>query len=351
MLLLVLGLAGVLGYRGWYQHETVKLLKIDAPNAIVEARFIPIGGVDQWIQIRGENRANPVILFLHGGPGLTAIPYFQRVMRPWERDYTIVHWDQRGAGRSYARNGGAAQPKPTLEQLVSDGIEVAEYARQRLGKPKIILIGYSWGSVLGLELARSRPDLFYAFVGTGQVMDTAKSELASYRGLLARARAAGDGASEATLLRIGEPPYPGFEGLRQERAILDRYPPPGERDFNQKTVLYLASGYSLFDAHEVYERAPELTRELLAVVLKYKVTDRGSKFEIPLFFFQGEDDLWTSPDVVRDYLPLIDAPHKELVLFPRDGHHAIEVSGDRFHEQLNARVRPLAMPRAPATSP
>lgn len=339
--LLVVCAAAAWGYRAFHQHQVAQLLRLEGPDIVDEASFVRVGGVDQWVQMRGEHRSNPVILFLHGGPGFTAIPYFQRVMRPWERDYTIVHWDQRGAGKSYRRNGGADQPHPTLEQMISDGVEVAEYVRRRLGKPKLILIGYSWGSVLGLEVARRRPELFYAFVGTGQVIDTVRSESASYHGVLARARAAGDKESEATLLRIGAPPYSGVEELGAERDVLNRYPPLGERELNQFHTLLLATGYSLRDVVDVYFRAPELTRELLAVVLKYKVTDGGSTFNLPLFFFQGDDDWWTSTDVVEAYLPLLDAPRKEIVRFPDVGHHAVEVSGKRFLSELNARVRPL----------
>lgn len=341
--LLLLVLAAVLGliYRAYRQHETAELLEIHTPNAIDEARFVKIGGVEEWIQIRGENRDNPVILFLHGGPGFTAIPYFQKIMRPWEKDFTIVHWDQRGAGKSYARNGRSDQPKPALDQMVSDGIEVAEYARKHLNKPKTILIGYSWGSVLGIEMARARPDLFYAFVGTGQVMDTAESELAGYRGVLARARAAGDRESVATLEKIGQPPYRRMQDLGTQRGILEKYRPAGEIGLDQFKTLLMAPGYSLREVADVYMFAPELARDLLAVILKYKVTDRGSTFALPLYFFCGAEDSWTSPEVVKAYLPKLEAPHKEIVLFPDVGHHAVEVSGARFLQELNARVRPL----------
>lgn len=346
VLLAALVAAGALGYRAYRQHETATLLEIHSANGIAEAQFVRIGDVDEWVQIRGENRNNPVILFLHGGPGYSAIPYFQRVMRSWERDYTIVHWDQRAAGKSYARNGGAQQPKPTLDQMVSDGIEVAEYARKRLHQPKLILIGYSWGSALGLEIARARPDLFYAYVGTGQVMDTAASELASYRGLLALARAADDQKSVAALIAIGAPPYPGYAELSRERAILQLYRPAGERHLDPYRTLLLAPGYSLFEIEDIYDRAPELARNLLTMVLTWKVTDRGSHFDVPLYFFLGEQDLWTSPRVVEAYLPLLSAPHKEIVLLPDVGHYAVEASGERFLQELNARVRPLALAAA-----
>jgi proline iminopeptidase len=339
--LLVASAAG-LAYRAYRQHETAQLLVLNTPDAIDESSFVRIGGVDQWIQVRGEKRNNPVILFLHGGPGFTAIPYFQRVMRTWERDFTIVHWDQRGAGKSYARNGGAQQPHPTIDQMIADGIEVAEHVRHRLGQAKVVLVGYSWGSVLGIEMARKRPDLFHAFVGTGQVIDTVQSEKASYYGLLQLARAAGDDESAAALIEIGPPPYARFEQLGRQRQILNKYPPTGERDLNQFKTLLLAPGYSLRDVMDVYFRAPELTREMLAVVLKYKVTDRGVTFDVPLFFFQGAEDLWTSPEVVKMYLPLLTAPRKEIVLFEHVGHHAVESAGERFLAELNARVRPLA---------
>lgn len=350
LLIVVVGVVG-LGYRAYRQHETAELLVLSSPKAISEASFVRIGGVDQWIQIRGEDRDNPVILFLHGGPGFTAIPYFQRSMRPWEHDFTVVHWDQRAAGKSYARNGRAEQPRPKLDQMISDGIEVAEYVRRHLHKDKTILIGYSWGSVLGLEMARQRPDLFYAFVGTGQVMDTLQSELFGYRTVLARARAAGDAKSVATLEEIGEPPYAGVEQLGRQREILEIYRPKGEIGLNQERTLLLAPGYSLRDCADVYLFAPELTRELLAVVLEYKVTDRGSTFGLPLYFFLGEQDLWTSPDVVKEYLPQLQAPHKEIVLFPDVGHHAVEVSSDRFLKELNDRVRPLAVAEAAESPP
>ncbi len=237
-LLVIAGLVG-LGWRAYRQHQTAQLLEIHAPNAIDEARFVKIGGVDEWMQIRGENRDNPVILFLHGGPGFTAIPYFQKIMRSWETDFTIVHWDQRGAGKSYARNGRSNQPRPTLDQMVSDGIEVAEYARTHLNKPKTILIGYSWGSVLGLEMARARPDLFYAFVGTGQVMDTAESELAGYRWRTCASACRGRPGidSDTRGNRLSRLTGACRSSARQ-RGILEKYRPAGEIGLDQfKTLL------------------------------------------------------------------------------------------------------------------
>ena len=131
--------------------------------------YVKIGGIDQWIQIRGEDRDNPVILFVHGGPGGSTIP-MSSGWQPWEKYFTIVQWDQRGAGRTFRTTGESIATTMTLAQMTRDGVEVAEYLRAHLHKDRIILIGHSWGSFLGIHIVKQRPDLFHAFVGTGQVV-------------------------------------------------------------------------------------------------------------------------------------------------------------------------------------
>ncbi|MGH9645744.1 MAG: alpha/beta fold hydrolase, partial [Bryobacteraceae bacterium] len=184
--------AAAAGSRIHGQHEAALALTIQTPSGIVEAGFQSIGGIEQWIQIRGENRDNPVLLFLHGGPSVSMLPFTYRSMRVWEKQFTIVHWDQRGAGRTYTRNGGAVSAATGIDQLVADGLDVAEFARQRLQKRKIILVGESFGTVIGTEMARRRPDLFYAYVGTGQIVNMAKTQTVGYRLLKERIHAAGD---------------------------------------------------------------------------------------------------------------------------------------------------------------
>ncbi len=122
--------------------------------------FAPIGGIPQWITIKGDDRANPVILFLHGGPGNAMSPFADAMFAGWEKDFTLVQWDQRGAGRTYTKNGPSVEPTMTLERMTDDGIEVAEFLKKHLGKDRIVLEGGSWGSVLGIRMAHARPDLF-----------------------------------------------------------------------------------------------------------------------------------------------------------------------------------------------
>src|SRR3954468_22226017 len=139
-----------------------------AATSIDEQGFVSIGGIDQWIAVQGSNSQSPVILYLHGGPG-EAQSSFLKDFAPWLKNFTVVNWDQRGAGKTYEKNG-TSMPDFKLDQLVEDAVLVSEYALKRLGKKKLILVGQSTGSMLGLLVAKRRPDFFYAYVGTAQMV-------------------------------------------------------------------------------------------------------------------------------------------------------------------------------------
>ena len=187
---------------------------------------MPVGGIEQWVTIKGGSCANPVILFLHGGPGNTLSPYADSIYGSWEKDFTLVQWDQRGAGRTYGRNAPPADPALTLERMAEDGIALAEYLARRLGKKRIILMGGSGGSILGVHMARSRPDLFHAYVGVAQIVSYRDNQSASYSRVMAMARAAGDRPTISALEALGPPPW---ENPRNSSSSMDpktssRYP-------------------------------------------------------------------------------------------------------------------------------
>jgi pimeloyl-ACP methyl ester carboxylesterase len=167
--LAVLAIGSGLGFRAYSQHLGARALAIQSPNGLQEGMYVKIGGIDQWVQIRGEDRGNPVILFVHGGPGGSTIP-ISSGWQSWEKYFTVVQWDQSGAGRTFRKTGESIATTMTLARMTQDGVEVAEYLRAHLHKDKIVLIGHSWGSFLGIQIVKQRPDLFYAFVGTGQVV-------------------------------------------------------------------------------------------------------------------------------------------------------------------------------------
>lgn len=127
---------------------------------IHEEMYVPIGGIPQWLTIKGEDRSNPVVLFLHGGPGDAWSPFADSMFAGWDKNFTLVQWDQRGAGRTYSKNGPSIAPTMTVDRMVGDGIEVAEFLTRHLHKKKIILVGGSWGSILGIYMIHARPKLF-----------------------------------------------------------------------------------------------------------------------------------------------------------------------------------------------
>jgi pimeloyl-ACP methyl ester carboxylesterase len=148
--------------------------------------YVRIGGIDQWIQIAGEDSESPVLLWLNGGPGGSTMPY-EPAYSAWERSFILVMWDQRGEGKTFDRNGESEASTMTLDRMTADGIELAELLKKRLHKPRIILLGHSWGSVLGVHMITQRPDLFSVYVGTAQVTHLNRQFEAAYLPLRARA--------------------------------------------------------------------------------------------------------------------------------------------------------------------
>jgi pimeloyl-ACP methyl ester carboxylesterase len=198
-------IAGGLAYRKSQQRKVAQALVIKTPNGIVEERFVRVGGVDQWIQIRGEDRDNPVLLVLHGGPGWPNA-VFTLPLRPWEQHFTVVQWDHRGAGKTLGRIGKAGSGEMTFSRRVTDAIELVDFLRNYLRKDKVILLAESMGTLTGLPLVKQRPDLFYALVVTDLYVDLARNEARKYEMTLERLRAAGNTKGVEALDRIGGDP-------------------------------------------------------------------------------------------------------------------------------------------------
>ncbi len=293
-----------------------------------QAGYVRVGGIEQWVTIRGDNCANPVILFVHGGPGNPNTPYANGPYRPWEKQFTLVEWDQRGAGRTFARNPVKPDedgPALTVERIAQDGTELASLVLAHLKAKKAILMGGSWGSVVAVHMAKARPELFSAYVGTGQLVSQADNLPASYAKLLAKVRAAGDAKAIAALEGIGAPPWTNPRAMGIMRRI--------SRPYEAKTAvpapsawLALAPAYATPQAQADYEQGEDYSwlqfvgikgNGMLSTIDLAKL---GMEFKLPVFLVQGEDDLVTVPEVAKRYFDAISAPRKEFFLLPRTGH-------------------------------
>lgn len=343
LIVLFLALVGaILALRAHRQHLTSRAIAIHTQNGIDEGMYVKIGGIDQWVQIRGQDRNNPVLLCLHGGPGgswLTLTTLFL----PWEREFIVVQWDQRGAGKTLETTGRSVADTMSVDRMTKDGIEVSEFIRSHLHKDKIILLGHSWGSILGIHMAKQRPDLFYAYVGTGQVSNMPRSIQLSYAYVLDEARAANNKKAVKALEGIGPPPFDSmdkivlyFRMLRTYEVQLDRTAPPSGGSFS-------APNYSLWDIYNLFRGfAVVPTWRIYNEMLTADLSSLGSDFRIPIYFFQGAEDERTLASLAKEYFEKINAPHKEFVLFEGGGHFAVWSMPDRFLQELVRRVRPLA---------
>src|SRR5512139_2187904 len=184
-------LVGSAVYRKVQQQKVAEALIIKNPNGIAEERFVPIGGMDQWIQIRGEDRDNPVLLILHGGPGWPNAT-FTLPLRSWEKHFTVVQWDHRGTGKTLRRNGKTGSGEMTFDSRVSDAIELTEFLRQYLRKDKLVLLAESMGTLTGLPLAKRRPDLFSSLVVTDLYVDMVRNEARKHQLTLERLHSGGN---------------------------------------------------------------------------------------------------------------------------------------------------------------
>jgi len=315
---------------------------IRSRNGIDEAMFVPIGGIEQWVTIRGQDRDNPVLLFVHGGPGDVTSCSALMLFAPWEEHFTVVQWDERGAGRTLRKSGPGIAPTLTVDRMAQDGIELAEYLRKHLGKEKIILVAHSFGSILALKMLQTKPDLFYAYVGTGQVADETRNYAAAYDALLTKARALRNKRAIEELSKVGRPPYSSGDGYGVQRKWANAF--EGADKFLSSTLglALVAPGCSVEDINDSTAGQVLSAERLVPQTKSSGPKDLGLKFSVPMFFFQGAEDFTTPTALARDYLKSIQAPQKEFVPVRDGGHFAVFMHSDEFLDELVRRVRPLA---------
>jgi pimeloyl-ACP methyl ester carboxylesterase len=324
------------------RERNAQTYAITTPNGIEEATYVELGGMEQWITIRGEDRNNPVLFFLHGGPGDATNPWGYAAFRNWLKYFTVVQWDQRGSGRTFGRNGPASASTITPDRMAQDGIELAEWVKKKLHKDKIVLVGHSWGSVLGFLMVKARPELFYAFVGTGQVAaEFARSSAVAYTALVERASRDGNSRALAELKEVGPPPYKDGKGFGVIHKWANLF--EGADVFLASALGFALSapGYTIGDINDWFDgqgvsgerlipHFDELDRKLL-----------GGELAIPVFVIQGAEDYTTPVSLARSYVDALHAPRKAFTTIEGAGHFAVFTKQDEFLKELRTQVLPL----------
>jgi len=342
--LLAIVAGGALGWRAVLQHRNAQAFAIPEPRGVAQARFIRLGGVDQWVTVRGRSRDNPVLLMVGGdgaGIGATMSPLTATFL-PWEGDFTVVTWDQRGAGKTFQRAGRTLGPDATIDRIAADGIELAEQLQTQFHKRKIVLVGASFGSTVAVRMAEARPDLFSAYVAAYQVVGPrTERERFFYQRLEGLVRAKGDPAEVAALR------YSGPDPLRDPKAapgiykVAARYRPPNPTD--QTRQVLTNPDWSLADATAIQAGYVASDRKLLAAWDATDWNGLGSRLAIPVIVIQGEDNDIAPLAMTQAWLARIPAPVKVMAPIPGAGGHAMETHNAAFLERLNRYVRPLAL--------
>jgi len=307
--------------------ENGKALK----ESIAVIEKVKINELEQGLLIRGRNVNNPILLILHGGPGAPHIGYTRQYQKELEKNFIVVNWDQRGSGMSYYK--GMSEENMNLEQFISDSCEVVKYLLDKFSKKKLVLMGYSWGSILGMNLIKRYPQYFEMYFGMSQVVDTEKSTELIYK----------------KIIRITK----NNEKLREKVKNIDIFNPLEARtklqqiafelggmhtDLNLAPKLIKLCGclgeYNQQDLKILDECMAFSGKCLFNEIGKVKLMQQIASVEVPVCFLMGANDLVTSPETAQEYFQKIKAPKKEFIMFENSAHDIMFAENEKWQDTV-----------------
>jgi proline iminopeptidase len=323
--------------------------KIVSPNGVEEMLEIPVGGTKQWISVRGRDRDNPVLLLIHGGPASPEMPVSWFFENGWEDYFTVVQWDQRGAGKSYnANDPKLVEPTLSIARIAADAAEVVQYLRDRYHKDKVFVLGHSWGSVIGVTLAHEHPELLYAYIGTGQMINGVENERMGYANTVKSAEAAGNSAAAIELKSLA--PYPSANGtvsldhLSKERkwSVALGGLGYGRTSFAWYGNLFeFSPEYKAVDIAAVDKGSALSLGRLLPELVRFDISTT-TDFRCPILLIEGRRDNTTPSDIAAAWLEKVHAPGKKLVWLENSAHMTMLEEPGRFLVHLVQDARPYA---------
>ena len=307
--------------------------RIDTPDGIQEDAYVEIGGIEQFMQIRGDDLNNPVVLWLHGGPGfpLTYMNwYYQGEL---EKDFTVACLEQRGCGRTYFKNGNAANASP--DEMLSDIHEAVEYLKKRFHKDKVVIMGQSWGTVIGIKYTELHPENVAAYVGVGQVTQFAKGKIYSARKAADLAEKQGNTGDAERLRELAK----AFEKITDienvsikdlEEIILTsgKYlKSEGEMSgMKQITTALTSPHFNLNDAKwflfasDTKNIIDSQTELIDYMYFGFDLSEIRLPENVPVLFVQGDCDYITPTDMVKAYCASVNSDTVRMVIIPDAGH-------------------------------
>jgi pimeloyl-ACP methyl ester carboxylesterase len=326
---LLAGGVGLLAYQLGRPGGTAPVLDANgrpAAGSIATQERVRLGGVDQWVSIRGRSVENPVLLYLSGGPGgsdLALVRWNQRL----EDHYTVVVWEQRGTGMSYSSIDPSSAL--TVDRIVSDGIELTHWLRDRFDEQRIYVVGNSWGTILGVLMVQRNPELFWAYIGTGQMVSVRETDQILYTQALAYAERTGDRALAGRLRSWGPPPYadPRVDALAHATIgllyeDLEPYDLAGtEIRPNTMTDRFFNSEYGLLDSWNSLRGLADMFSIVYPQLQSLDFRLSATRLELPVYLLEGRHELTARRGPALDWYGVLQAPSKQLIWFERSGHN------------------------------
>jgi pimeloyl-ACP methyl ester carboxylesterase len=311
------------------------------PDSIAEIATVNIGGIDNWLVIRGRNVHNPILLFLHGGPGSPELPLLRHFNGALEDSFVVVYWEQPGTCKSYSPD--IPESALTVDNFVDYTKGVIDYLRARFERDKVYLVGHSWGSILAILTARKYPEVLAAVVGVGQVVSIVDSEVKSYHQTLDRAREKGDKAAIEELAAMGDPPSyvllkdTGYDDFMTKRKWtlhfgLALYGQSSYKDYEK--YYFEATEYTIFDLPK-YIRGRKLTARALAHdLLGIDLMRQADELKVPVYFIMGKYDAISATTLFDDYVRGLKAQKKEVIWFDKSAHFPIFEEPAKFNAEM-----------------
>jgi pimeloyl-ACP methyl ester carboxylesterase len=316
--------------------------KIESANGISSLEEIELGGLYQWIFIRGEDISNPVLIFLHGGPGepVMAMSASRKIDKKLVKHFTVVHWDQRGAGKSYSPD--ISVDSMTLDRLVEDCNELIDYLCAKLDKKKVFIVGHSGGTIIGLRIAYSYPEKLHAYVGVSQIINDYEQHRIIHSFVLEQARRTGDTKIESAIAAIGPPPYEKPKPSLDLARHVGRYGGFMHR-FSAKQMLSFVMNYLTSPEYSISEgirtirgKGFEFTQNAVwDEMVKINFTNEIQKIQIPIYFFVGKYDMITPSILVEEYYEQLDDEQgKTLIVFENSAHFLMMEEKEKYQDYL-----------------
>ena len=311
-------------------------------RSVAEVGYLRLGDLDQWVMIRGEDIANPVLVLLHGGPGFPEMQLFRHFNGNLEKSFTCVYWEQRGTDKSFDRE--IPLESMTVEQFLSDLDQLVDTMLKRFGKQKVAIYGHSWGSILGVLYSARHPEKVSVYVGTGQIGDWPASEKLCYEFTLAEAERRHTNKALQELRAMGTPPH-NVQTMMRQRTWFTRWVGilRGTSLWKAVRIMLRRPESSLFELPNMLRGTRFSTNAMWDEVSRLNLHKLAPVLKVPVFFFIGRHDRVVDPRTSMAYFEMLDAPQKHWVWFEDSAHEPAAEEPDKFHALMGSEVRPRAV--------